>query len=298
VSRNVGVAFIVLSAVGYGAMPIFARFAYASGVNPTTLLFLRFAFASPVMLALVALRRARFPTGKPLAALVGLGAVIYVVQALCYFTALTRAPASLVALILYLYPVLVAVGATLAYHEPFTVSRGIALALALGGAALMIGLETGGTPEGVVLAIAAATIYAVYILAGTKVMKSVSPLAAAAVVICSTAVVYGGIAAVQGPVWPGTAAGWLFIAALSLVSTVAAIALFFAGLERVGPTSASILSTFEPAVAVTLAALLLGEAITPSKIAGGVLILAAVLVTARTARSGELSGRRTSSSAS
>lgn len=293
-SRNVGVVFIVLSAACYGAMPIFARFAYASGVNPITLLFLRFAFAAPVMLALAALRGARMPAGRALIALAVLGGVIYVVQALCYFTALTQAPASLVALILYLYPMLVAVGATLVYHEPFTVSRGVALALALAGAALMIGLEKGGTPVGVALAVAAATIYAVYILAGTKVMRSVSPLAAAAVVICSTAVVYSGIALVQGPVWPGSGAGWLSIAALSIVSTVAAIALFFAGLERVGPTSASILSTFEPAVAVTLAALLLGEAITPAKIAGGALILAAVLLTARAAAVRERAGRRKS----
>lgn len=91
-------------------MPIFARFAYTSGVSPVTLLFLRFAFAAPVMLGLVAYRRVRLPRGAALAALIGLGGVIYVAQALCYFTALTRAPASLVALILYLYPVLVALG--------------------------------------------------------------------------------------------------------------------------------------------------------------------------------------------
>ncbi len=261
-------------------MPIFARFAYTSGVSPVTLLFLRFAFAAPVMLGLVAYRRVRLPRGTALAALIGLGGVIYVAQALCYFTALTRAPASLVALILYLYPVLVALGATVVFHERFTVARAAALVLALGGAALMIGFERGGTTVGIVLAISGATIYAVYILVGTRVMRNVSSLAAAAVVICSTAVVYGGIAMATGPVWPGTAAGWLSVVALSLVSTVAAIALFFAGLERVGPTSASILSTFEPAVAVALAALLLGEAVTPARIAGGVLVLAAVLVTA------------------
>jgi drug/metabolite transporter (DMT)-like permease len=85
---------------------------------------------------------------------------------------------------------------------------------------------------GVALAVAAATVYAVYILAGTKVMQSVAPLAAAAVVICSTAAVYGGVVFVQGPVWPGTIAGWLSIAALSILCTVVAIALFFAGLER------------------------------------------------------------------
>jgi len=142
-------------------MPIFARFAYGSGVSPITLLFLRFAFAAPVMLALATLRGVRMPAGRAFAALAALGGVIYVVQALCYFTALTQAPASLVALILYLYPVLVAVGATLVYHEPFTASRGVALALALVGAALVIGREKGGTPVGVALAMAAATVYAV-----------------------------------------------------------------------------------------------------------------------------------------
>jgi len=263
-------------------MPLFARFAYASGVTPITLLFLRFAFASPVMFALVAVRRVHLPRGRALLALAGLGGVIYVAQALCYFTALTKAPASLVALILYLYPVLVALGATLVYGERFTLARASALLLALGGSALMIGFERGGSAGGVTLAVAAAAIYAVYILAGTTVMRSVPSLAAATVVICATAVVYGGIAAAAGPTWPGTLAGWLAIAALSLVSTVAAIALFFAGLERVGPTRASILSTFEPAVAVLLAALFLGEAVTPVRITGGALVLAAVVVIATT----------------
>jgi drug/metabolite transporter (DMT)-like permease len=158
----------------------------------------------------------------------------------------------------------------------------------------VIGREKGGTPVGVVLAIAAATVYAVYILAGTKAMQNVAPLAAAAVVICSTAAVYGGIVFVQGPVWPGTVAGWLSIAALSIFCTVVAIALFFAGLERVGPTSASILSTFEPAVAVALAALLLGEAVTVSQIAGGALILAAVAMTVRSDVHRERAGGRSS----
>lgn len=280
-SRQAGVLFVAASAVCYGAMPVIARIAYTSGVSPVTLLFLRFAFASPIMVALVALRRAEFPKGRALLALIGLGGVVYVAQALFYFTALTKAPASLVALILYLYPAIVALGAVVFYRERFTAAKGAALALAAAGAALMIGFARGGSPAGVVLAVCAAAIYAVYILLGTRVMKSVPPLSAAAVVICSTAVVYAGMAAVQGPVWPATATGWMAIAALALVSTVAAIALFFAGLPRIGPTNASTLSTLEPAVSVALAAAVLGEQITLMKVAGGALILTAVLVIAR-----------------
>jgi drug/metabolite transporter (DMT)-like permease len=65
------------------------------------------------------------------------------------------------------------------------------------------------------------------------------------------------------------------------VSTVAAITWFFAGLKRVGPTRASTLSTVEPAVTVALAALMLDERIALVQLAGGALILAAVVLLAR-----------------
>ena len=71
------------------------------------------------------------------------------------------------------------------------------------------------------------------------------------------------------------------IAGIALVSTVAAITLFFAGLERVGPTRASTLSTIEPVCTVLLAALLLDERIAPIQLAGGALILGAVVLLAR-----------------
>jgi drug/metabolite transporter (DMT)-like permease len=63
-----------------------------------------------------------------------------------------------------------------------------------------------------------------------------------------------------------------------VVSTVASISLFFAGLPRVGPTTASILATVEPLVTVLLAFLVFGETLGPAQLAGGALVLGAVLV--------------------
>ncbi len=60
-----------------------------------------------------------------------------------------------------------------------------------------------------------------------------------------------------------------------------AVVTFLAGLERVGPTNAATLSTIEPVVTVILAALVLDEAITPLRIAGGVMILLAVILLTR-----------------
>ena len=67
-------------------------------------------------------------------------------------------------------------------------------------------------------------------------------------------------------------------AAIALVSTVGAIVLFFAGLARVGPSAASILSTLEPVVTVALAAAAFGESLSAVQLLGGALVLGAVVV--------------------
>jgi drug/metabolite transporter (DMT)-like permease len=56
------------------------------------------------------------------------------------------------------------------------------------------------------------------------------------------------------------------------------VSLFFAGLERVGPTTASILSTVEPVVTVLLAFVAFGEVLSTPQLLGGALVLGAVLV--------------------
>jgi drug/metabolite transporter (DMT)-like permease len=88
--------------------------------------------------------------------------------------------------------------------------------------------------------------------------------------------------ALLGELRPGelTAAGWGWLACLALVSTVAAVSLFFAGLQRVGPTTASIISTAEPVVTVLLAFLVFGELLGPVQLVGGALVLGAVLMLA------------------
>jgi drug/metabolite transporter (DMT)-like permease len=88
--------------------------------------------------------------------------------------------------------------------------------------------------------------------------------------------------ALVGDLDPGavTAAGWGWLLSLAVVSTVIAVSLFFAGLKRVGPSSAAILSTAEPVVTVILAFLVFGEVLGPFQLLGGMLVIAAVLVLA------------------
>ena len=99
-----GVFLILVSGISFGAAAIFARFAYGAGTNPITLLFLRFGIASICMIFMMLIRRLPLPRGQILFGLVLMGALGYVGQSFCYFTALTLISAGLVALLLYLYP--------------------------------------------------------------------------------------------------------------------------------------------------------------------------------------------------
>lgn len=277
----VGAAFILLSALCFGSMAIFGRYAFASGVDPETLLLLRFAIAAAVLWAILLVRRVPLPRGKGLLVLVGMGAVGYAAQAFSYFSALEHASAGLVALLLYLHPALVAIlSRVVLRHHLSRVQLG-AIAMALCGSVLTVGGATDGTPLGIVFGLAAAAIYAGYILTGSAIPRDVSPVASSTVVVTSAGAVFAAVAALRGVSLPAGAAGWSAVLAIALVCTVAAIALFLAGLERLGPVKATIYSTVEPAFTILLAAIFLGERMTLVRAAGGALILAAVLVLAR-----------------
>jgi drug/metabolite transporter (DMT)-like permease len=280
-NRWLGLLLIITSAISFGAMPIFARLAYASGADPITVLFLRFTLAAMVMTLIMIVTKTAFPRGLILLELILLGAIGYVGESLAYFMALTMASAGLVALLLYIYPALVTALSAIFLKEHLTPAKLVALFLALSGTALTIRITSGGSMLGILLGIAAAVDYAIYILLGSRIVRRSSPLGSTTVIIISTASVYTGIIAIRGATFPATSNGWMAIIAIALISTVLAFTTFFAGLKRIGPTDASTLSTFEPIVAVILAAIVLGESISPVELLGGVLILAAVVVLTR-----------------
>jgi drug/metabolite transporter (DMT)-like permease len=112
-------------------------------------------------------------------------------------------------------------------------------------------------------------------------MQQVSAVQSSTVIFASAGLVYGFLAAFNGPHWPATSTGWITVAAMALIATVIPVATFLGGLKRIGPTDASMLSTLEPVVTVLLAALLFGELLQPLILLGGALILAAVIMLTR-----------------
>jgi drug/metabolite transporter (DMT)-like permease len=274
------------SGAAFGAMAIFGKLAYGEGATVGTLLSVRFSVAAIVFWAIVlgsgSWRRLRGADPRDVRTAIGLGAFGYSVQAGCFFAALTRIDASLLSLMLYTYPALVAAVAVALGRERIDARRVLALALASGGLALVVaGAGTSAIDAvGAALGLTAACVYTTYILVGEGVAVRMAPMTLSAIVCTGAAVSLTAGGALLGEFRPGelTLAGWGWLLCLGGVSTVAAISLFFAGLRRVGPTAASILSTVEPVVTVALAAVVFGELLNPVQIAGGALVIAAVPV--------------------
>ena len=277
---------ILASGVGFGAMAVFGKLAYDEGATVGTLLVVRFGLAAVLfwllLLAGGAMGQVRSLSRRDLGLGLALGACGYALQAGGYFAALERIDASLLALILYTYPAMVA-GAALALGRERLDGRKVA-ALLLASTGLVMVLAGAGAgaidPLGAALGLGAAMIYTTYILVSERVVARVRPRVLSALVCTGAAASLLVGTTVLGELRPGelTAAGWGWLTCLAVVSTVGAVSLFFAGLDRVGPTAASILSTIEPVVTVVLAFLVFGELLGPLQLAGGALVLAAVFV--------------------
>jgi drug/metabolite transporter (DMT)-like permease len=261
-------------------MAVFARLAYAFGADVLGLLTARFVLAGAILTLLMWARGRRWPRARSLVVAIGMGGIGYVGQAACFFAALNHASAGLVALLLYAYPTLVCILAALFLRQPLTRARAALLAMSFAGIALTLG-GGHGTATGFALGLGAAAFYSVYIVVGARELAGVDSLAATTVVCLAAAATLLAACAFREPHFPAAWQGWTALAALVVISTLVAMLSFFAGLKRVGPATASIVSTLEPVVTVALAWLVLGESIAPVQVAGGALVLGSAAWLAR-----------------
>ena len=282
--RAAGAAFVAVSAIGFGALGIFGKMAFAAGASTSTVLFLRFAVAGTLMAALMTALRLPWPRGRDLVILAGMGAVGYVGQAYCYFSSLRYASAGLTALLLYLYPTLVTLASAALGRQRLTAVKTAAVAASLTGIVLTVAGNLAGTPTGIAFGAGAAMIYTGYILVGENVSRRTGAIPSATVIMLAAAVAYGGALVWEGPRWPADAVGWGAVAAIALFSTVVAMVGFFAGMERLGAADTATLSTLEPVVTLVLAAALLGETMGAMQLAGAAMVLGAVVALARARR--------------
>lgn len=296
----VGIALTVVSAFAFGSGALFAKPVYAEGVGWHPLMAWRFLVGAALAwgwLLLSAQRRSRLRRlrRRDLAVAVALG-VLYTGNSATYFAGLETVSASLAALIVYVYPAIVAV-ISLQVGQPLRGRRAWgALALALAGVALAVGNVDASTAPplaGLLLVGVSPVIYAVWIVlaarlsgedragAGRDAGDGADPMAAGAVMLSATAATYWiGAFALGEPVLPGQvpAGAWVGFIGIGVVCTFVAVLAFYAGAHRIGAARASIVSTVEPLWTISLASLLFGETLGPLQLLGGAMILSGVVI--------------------
>ena len=289
-----GAALCLVSAAGFGAMAIFGKLAYDAGVSTLTLLFVRFALATLVFGILLGARPSlaaslRGAGPRALAIGVGLGAIGYATQAGLFFAALQRLDASLLALVLYTYPAWVMLASFALGRERPTRRRVVALCLSSAGLVVLLAGAAAGSFDtaGVAMGLGAAFAYTAYILVADRAGLDIAPLALTALVCGGAACTFAVVGALSGRLQLDVPAdGRLWLGLIALVSTALPIVAFFAGLARVGPSTAAILSSFEPVVTVGLAYLAFSEILSAVQLAGAVLVLGAAVLLASPTRAG------------
>ena len=299
-SVAVGIGLTIVSAFAFGSGALFAKPVYAAGVGWHVLLAWRFLIGATLAWAwLLVNPSARAALGRmdrrAIGVAVALG-VLYTGNSSTYFAGLETVSASLAALIVYVYPVIVAV-ISLQVGHPLQGRRAWgALVLALVGVALAVGnIDATAAPPaaGLLLIALSPVIYSVWIIlsarvsgerragVGAEAESRIDPLAAGAVMLSATAATFWLSAlAVGQPVLPAQipASAWPGLLGVGVVSTFIAVLAFYAGAHRIGAARASIVSTVEPIWTIALASLLFGESLGPLQLVGGALILVGVVI--------------------
>jgi drug/metabolite transporter (DMT)-like permease len=273
-----------MAAVGFGALPVLARISYRSGADVVTLLALRFLAAASLLLPWILLRRRAPLPGGFLVRVALLAVVGYAVPAFGYFTAIRFADVTVVAPLIYTSPVWVVLLTLLLGSEGLTARKLTAAAAGLAGAVMVVGLGGRAEAAGVGLALGAAALFGLYIVLAHRYIQPRQSEVATAIVVSVVALVYCSLALVLRDFHPpGTYQGWVALGA-SAVATAIANILFFEGLERISPVTASAVLSVDPVTAAALAVLWLGETVSLGQAVGFVLVILAVFL-ARSAMS-------------
>ena len=301
--RIVGIGLGALAGAAYGTGPLFFKaYVYPAGVDWIAMLVWRFAFATLVSwIWLVAQPRARAALmeldRRTVARLLFTGA-FFIVNASVYYAAIERIDISLVALIMSIYPALVAVvSLRLGYRFEGKLAWG-SLAIVLLGTALTVGGINPNTNQGgIILALLSPVAYAVYIvitawMAGerpgqTADMRSrgkgaeVSPPVAGAIMMTGTwiATLVVGVAA-REPLLPTQipSAAWPGLIGIGVLSAAVAVQAFYASAARIGAARAALMTTVQPFAVILLGVTFLNEAFTPVRAAGAAIVLAGVVL--------------------
>lgn len=280
-----GYLFVLGAALLWASSATIGKSLFAEGVTPVELAQVRSLLGSlGLALALAVLSRDRLrvrPQDLPWFLLLG-GAVMALVQ-LAYFFTIEAIQVAAAILIQYTSPVLVVVFSALFLKDPMTPAKLAALVLALGGCFLVVGgLETDLADinlRGLGWGIAASISFSAYTLLGERLMHRYSPWTVLLYTLLFAAITCHAVDPSLAYLTEGRdPSQWARMAYVAILGTAVPFGLYFAGIDHIRASRASITASSEPIFAGGIAFVLLGETLEWLQILGGLLVVGAVVL--------------------
>ena len=185
-------------------------------------------------------------------------------------------------------PVMVALGARVYLGERLSRPQWIGVWLSIAGVLLIItrghlaNLRPGQLQLGDLINIASMVCWSSYTVYGKRVLRTYSPALATTAAYVLGTVVLIPLAVVSAPLFPaprlGSGIAWVVIVYQAILGAVAHV-WWYRAVDVVGPSLASVFMNLQTVVGLALAAMLLGEGVGAWQIAGGILVLAGVVLT-------------------
>jgi drug/metabolite transporter, DME family len=259
----------------------------AAGLSAMSVASYRLLAGGGLIVAFLSLTGKRWPTGRAAWSRIAVNGLLSALFQSCYFGAIALSSVSLATLVtIGATPVIVAIAEHARGRRPLTRADMITTATALAGLGLLVGDPGGGLSETAVLASTALALlsaggFAAVTLIGTSLVTGLDELtlngfgfSLGGLVLLPLAAALGGGIGFR----PSLASAGL-LAALGVGPTAVAYTLYFRGLRKASASTAALLTLIEPLAAALLAAVVLGDRLSATGIAGAVVLLAAVVRT-------------------
>jgi drug/metabolite transporter (DMT)-like permease len=287
--RGWGIAFAVLGVLAFSFRPILIKLSYAAApVSPSTLLFLRMTLALPFFLGIGWWLRAQEPrlTARDWTNVALLGFVGYYAASFLDFIGLQYVGAGVGRLIMFLFPTLVLLLSFLFLKKTPGRREIAAIVISYAGIALVVSNQVAPSAEGrlflfgALLIFASALFYAVYLVAGSAIVKRVGSMrfTAYSMVVSSVPAVVQFIALEPASALDLPAAVWTYAIVLATLSTVVPVFLQAEALKRIGANHFALIGAVGPVSVAITSALGLDEPFTWVQALGGLLVILGVLL--------------------
>ena len=278
-----GYAFVIASAFIFGCMPLMAKFIYAEGMNPLSLVFLRNLLSVPMLAACAKISGASLRIPK--AALPGISLVSVMgccLTPLLLFFSYQYINSGTATVLHYVYPAIVMLSGLIFLKHKTHAGNVISLVLCVVGIFLFFDPAGGFDPLGGALALVSGVTYAVYILllSGFR-YKDIPSFTFCFYVTCVSSLSTLVLCLVGGAlVFPTSLLGWGLCLLFAFVLNVGAVVLFQRGTFLIGGERASILSTIEPITSIFAGVLVFNENLGIGAVIGSLLVLSASVLIA------------------